>query len=175
MRTPAISNFSGDQGHSVTPQPWGFLWCRTELQVAAVNALNVASPCIRPWKTKWASGSLPNTLQGWSLHNWAPPTCLTWEFSPSPAGLRSQDGKKGEGKKKKAGVVFFPLWLLSWKFLCNRIIEERWEGTLLMAQNLAPKFISPEQPEPDQSCQTMSTEVKKKWRKSLNPVVLRNE
>lgn len=30
-----------------------------------------------------------------------------------------------------------------------------------MAQNLAPKFIFPKQPEPEQSCQTMSTEVKK--------------
>lgn len=30
-----------------------------------------------------------------------------------------------------------------------------------MAQNLAPKFIFPKQPEPEQSCQTMSTEVEK--------------
>lgn len=100
----------------------GFLWSSTEQQVAAVNVLNVASLCVRPRKTKRASGSMPNTSRAWSLHNWAPPTCLTWEFSPSPAGLRSQDGKKGGGGGR-AGVVFFLLWLPSWKFLCNRIIE----------------------------------------------------
>lgn len=86
----------------------GFLWCSTEQQVAAVNVLNVASPCVRPWKTKRASGSMPNTLRAWSLHNWAPPTCLTWEFSPSPAGLRSQDGKRG-GKKKKHWSCFLSI------------------------------------------------------------------
>lgn len=88
------------RAHCYSPTS-GFLWSRTEQQVVAVNVLNVASLCVRPWKTKPVSGSMPNTLQAWSLHNWAPPTCLTWEFSPSPAGLRSQDGKKEKGGKKR--------------------------------------------------------------------------
>lgn len=87
----------------------GFLWSHTEQQVAAVNVLNAASLCVRPWKTKPASGSMPNTLRAWSLHNWAPPTCLTWEFSPSPAGLRSQDGRKRREKNKTSWSCFLSI------------------------------------------------------------------